>query len=302
VIVGLFGLCLASEPEVVPPTPPPVDPFEEPLRLAAGVIASGYPRGGTLLAIEAIERHPDHPRAPVVRLQLSRIQRDLGLYSEEVATLGRGISQHSARWQPWFRLARMDAQLQSHDFAPLMATIDGPSEWPIEVRDAAHFYGAWGHLGVGDEAGAKVLLAKVRGPLEGPAGELAMALDRVPLRRRSPVAATLLNLIPGAGHAYAGDGGGAVADVLVSGGLGGATAFFASREQPVITGVFGVLTGLSVVGGMADAGQKASSYNRAQYDARFASIVDYWWLSTDLTPHNEAPLRVHLTAEESHED
>ena len=120
----LCALGLATEPPVrveLPDLPELADPFDPALDLMRSVTESGYPRGGTLLAIVALEKHLDHPRAPLVRLEISRYQRVHGLLFEEEQTLDRGLELHPSRYKPWFELALLDARLQRQDYGAVAA-------------------------------------------------------------------------------------------------------------------------------------------------------------------------------------
>lgn len=287
-IALILGLALATEPAE------PVDPFQEPLRLMNDLARSGYPHGGTLLAVVALEQHPDHPRSPFVRLEISRFQRTNGLLSEEEHTLARGLEAHPVRWRPWFELALLDARLQRRDFVALSEAHVERAEWPTEISDAAHFYGAWGRLATGDEDGARVLLSKVRGGLQPAATEFSTALEAVPTRQRRPAIAGLLSVLPGAGHLYAGDPVGAAANALVTGGLGAGAVYFTTQDEPVLAVVLGVVGAASMATGVGDAMRASRQFNRARRDERFVGFTDRWWLQSELTDDPDVPIHVLL--------
>lgn len=285
----LCAWALATEP------PEPADPFEPALDLMRSVSDSGYPRGGTLLAVVALEEHPDHPRAPLVRLEVSRHQRVHGLLFEEEQTLARGLEIHPSRWKPWFELALLDARLQRQDFGAVAASHEDRAEWPPQIADAAHYYGAWGRAGTGDEEGARVLLAKVRGDLQPAAQDFAAALVAVPPKRRNPAVAGALSVIPGAGHVYVADPAGAAANVLVTGGLATTGVYFYTQDEPVLATVFGILGTASLFAGVGDAMRQAQAYNRAHRIERFEALANRWWIRGRVTDDATEPLRVDLS-------
>ena len=307
-MLWMLGLALAQDPieEPLPaparpaedPQPAASDPFSDVLRLADGVAASGYPRDATSLVVQQLERHPDHPDAPGVRLRLARVQRGFGLVDEEIATLGRGTELHAGGWNPWFRLATIDAQLQAQNFRGVADAVASEKEWDPEVTDAVHYLGAWGRIGLGDEDGARVLLAKVRGPLQADAESFENLLRIAPPRQRRPGTAGALSVVPGLGQAYAGNALGGLGSLVLTGGSAGAAAYFHQQEQPVLTGLFGTFAGLFWISGMFDAGGAAHRFNEREASVRFELLRMEYWPETALTDEEQAPLSVTVGEEE----
>ncbi len=251
----------------------------------------GFAREGTARVLVALQQFPDHTDAPKIRLALSRAQRDLGLLREEDLILEHGLGVEG--WAPWFELAQLDAALQREDFHSLAEAVSNRSEFPVESADAFHFYGAWGRAGVGDERGAKTLLAKVRGPLQPQAQAFSASLDSLTLLRRRRGLAGVLSVVPGAGQLYVGEPGTALTDVVVVGGLGAATGYFVVHEQPVWGAVFGVLAGAGWAAGIEGAIKGAARFNLEQRNLRYEKLRESYWLQADLTDERDHPLNVH---------
>lgn len=294
----LAGLVWSNEPpdpgrdEAVEIATAPVDVEDDPEWVLRVLSENGYGSQGAALALLAVERHPDDPAAPRLRLNVSRVQRELGLRVQEVRTLERGRVVHPD-WEPWFELALMDAHYAQENFAVLAAFHEDRREWDAGVRDAAHCYGAWGRLAVGNERGAQSLLAKVRGDLQEPAVQLGTVINEFRVPQRSPGLASALSVVPGMGHAYAGDASGAVGNLLLVGGLGGGAAALFLNDEYTWGAVLATLGGLAWLNGIFEASSVTLERNRMRRMARFSMLRERFGPASTLE-EDGAPLRVSV--------
>jgi len=115
-----------------------------------------------------------------------------------------------------------------------------------------------------------------------------------PRRVRRRGTASLLSVVPGLGHTYAGDPLAGLGSLVLTGGSTATAVFFSGREQPVLTGVFAGFAGLFWLSGIFEAGAAASRFNHREQERRLALAQVRFWPEAALTEDDDEPLDVSV--------
>lgn len=139
----------------------------------------------------------------------------------------------------------------------------------------------WSHINAGNwEAAAKVFGALSSGAYEVPASDgerlreiTDMLNDRPDLRKKSPAGAAIMSaLLPGAGHAYAGNWSNAWGAFFLNAVFGGLAAYSIHRQAWGYAVFFGALEAGWYAGNITSAWQEAGLYNRRSENDFKASL------------------------------